>query len=164
MTVSVKKACEPHATAFDYVIADQVERLDDLLREKAEDAEDFFAKNHITAGLKVLLQEGLARLAGKSGQSLFELRQAMGGGKTQSMIALGLLARDPSLRATHADGIPHANGFGAARVIAINGRNVSRDRYIWGDIITQLGRAEDGSRFWRDEPHWICRRAQLLRR
>lgn len=152
MNMSVRKACEPHATAFDYVISDQVERLDDLLREKAEDAADFFAKNHITAGLKVLLQEGLARLAGKSGQSLFELRQAMGGGKTHSMIALGLLARDPSLRATHADGIPHANGFGPARVVAINGRNVSRDRYIWGDIITQLGRAEDGSRFWREGP------------
>lgn len=77
MNMSVRRACEPHATAFDYVISDQVERLDDLLREKAEDAADFFAKNHITAGLKVLLQEGLARLAGKSGQSLFELRQAM---------------------------------------------------------------------------------------
>ncbi len=152
MVSTVRKACVPHSAAFDYVISEQVERLDDLLNEKAGDAADFFAKNHITSGLRVLLQEGLARLAGKSGQALYELRQAMGGGKTHSMIALGLLARDPSLRSKHAADIPHADGFGAARVVAINGRNVSRDRYIWGDIITQLNQTELGTRFWRDGP------------
>lgn len=35
-----------------------------------------------------------------AGSSVFLLSQAMGGGKTHSMIALGLLARDPALRRT----------------------------------------------------------------
>jgi len=152
MALSVRDLCEPHESAFAYVVGDQVERLDQVISDSAKDADDFFAKNHITAGLRVLLTEGIARLAGKSGQALFELRQAMGGGKTHSMIALGLLAKSAQLRKTYAATIPHISGFGDARVVAVNGRSIERGRHIWGEIITQLGKAEEGAKFWRDGP------------
>jgi len=48
--------------------------------------------------MKQLLREGFRRLSGRSDQAVFVLSQAMGGGKTHSMIALGLLARHPDLR------------------------------------------------------------------
>jgi hypothetical protein len=40
--------------------------------------------------MKTLLRQGLQRLSGTSGQAVFELKQAMGGGKTHSMLALAL--------------------------------------------------------------------------
>lgn len=152
MAGTVRELCQPHDAAFAYVVGDQVERLDQVINDSASQAEDFFAKNHVTAGLKVLLQEGLARLAGKSGQAMFELRQAMGGGKTHSMIALGLLARSAALRKKFASDISHANNFGDAKVVAVDGRSIDRTRHIWGEIITQLDRVDVGSVHWRDGP------------
>ncbi len=52
----------------------------------------------VTHGMSQLFREGMLRLCGKSDQAVFELTQAMGGGKTHMMIALGLLARHPELR------------------------------------------------------------------
>lgn len=98
MLQTVKDACELHPMALDYAMGDQIEHLSDLLDEVEKSAQDFFAKTYVTAGMRVLLQQGLERLAGKSDQAVFELKQAMGGGKTHSMLALGLLARNPGLR------------------------------------------------------------------
>jgi hypothetical protein len=46
----------------------------------------------------------------------------MGGGKTHSMIALGLLARDSTLRAEVVPEIARASAFGKAQIAAVNGR------------------------------------------
>ncbi len=95
MGKTVRQLCSPHDSVFDYVIGDQVEKLDVVVLGSGTEVEDFFRKNHLTAGLRVLLRDGIARLAGKSGRAIFELRQAMGGGKTHSMIALGLFGKAP---------------------------------------------------------------------
>jgi len=86
-----------------------------------------------------LFREGMLRLSGQSDQAVFELTQAMGGGKTHLMIALGLLARNPELRQQilPADLAGRIN-FGNARIAAFSGRN-NPDNLIWGDIATQLG-------------------------
>jgi hypothetical protein len=99
-----------------------------------------------------LFREGLLRMSGKSDQAVFELTQAMGGGKTHMMIALGLLARHPQLR----PGVLPADvqtrvEFGPARIAAFNGRNTP-ENYIWGDIATQLGEAEAIKPFWANGP------------
>lgn len=152
MAASVRSLCTPHEAAFAYVVSDQIEKLDQVLRDTSVEAEDFFARNHVTAGLRVLLHEGLARLAGRSGDALFELRQAMGGGKTHSMIALGLFARSAALRAKHIPEMHHGTAFGDARVVAIDGHSIDRARYIWGEIITQLGKVDEGAFHWKDGP------------
>ena len=61
-------------------------------------AREFFRRNYFTAGLELLVKRGFDRLAGKSEDGAFYLTQAMGGGKTHSLIAFGLLAADPALR------------------------------------------------------------------
>ena len=58
----------------------------------------FFRRNHFTAGLERLVRRGFERLAGKTEDGAFYLTQAMGGGKTHSLIAFGLLAANPGLR------------------------------------------------------------------
>jgi hypothetical protein len=161
MLQTVKDACELHPMALDYAMGDQIEHLSDLLDTAEKAAGEFFAKNYVTAGMRVLLRQGLERLSGRSDQGVFELKQAMGGGKTHSMLALGLLARNPALRnqvpADISAGLPPDK----ARVIAINGRSVSRDTFLWGDIAAQAGKPDLFAKFWKNgadapgERDWI---------
>src|SRR3954464_9375837 len=94
---TLKALCRPRQSVFDSSKRDTVLDLTDLIERKI-DAPDFFAENHITEGMHTLLVEGFRRLEGKSAQGVFKLTQAMGGGKTHSMLAFGLLADHPELR------------------------------------------------------------------
>ena len=102
--------------------------------------------------MHTLLRQGLQRLAGSSGQAVFELKQSMGGGKTHSMLALGYLAANPGL--AHLVPKEISQGFTptAARVVAISGRSISRDKHLWGDIAEQLGKADDFVEFYKGSP------------
>lgn len=94
MLLTVKDACELHPMVLEYSMSEQVENLSDVIIATSSNAREFFEKNYVvTKGMETLLNQGLRRLGGKSDQAVFELKQAMGGGKTHSMIALGLLAR-----------------------------------------------------------------------
>jgi len=159
--MTVNEACEIQPSALDFALSDQVEHLSDLLLDAETKPEDFFSKNYVTAGMSRLLREALQRLSGGSSQAVFELRQAMGGGKTHSMLALGILARNPALYArVPADVTVDIVPF-KATVVAINGRCISKDRYLWGDIAEQLGKREQFSKFWKNgadapsEKDWI---------
>ncbi len=108
-----------------------------------------FSRNFVTHGMEQLFREGMLRLSGKSDQAVFELTQAMGGGKTHMMVALGLLARHAHLRPEVLPTELHERvDFGNARIAAFNGRN-NPDNYIWGEIATQLGEEE------AIKPHWV---------
>ena len=93
--------------------------------------------------MRTLLTEGFRRLEGKSAQGVFKLTQAMGGGKTHNLLALGLLARHPEYRAPVMGGFytPDA-GLGPVRVVAFSGRESDAPFGIWGAIAEQLGRTE----------------------
>ena len=150
MLLTVKDACELHPMALDYAMGDQVENLSDVISATPVLAREFFAKNYVTKGMETLLNQGLRRLAGKSGQAVFELKQAMGGGKTHSMIALGLLARDSALRSEVVPDIAQDATFGDAKVVVINGRDGFEKTFVWGEIANQLGKSAEFSQFWRD--------------
>jgi len=150
MLKTVRDACEPHKVAFDFSPNEQVEDLAQVLDGKA-DGRAFYAKNHITAGMRQLFELGLKRLAGKNDQAIFELTQAMGGGKTHTMVAFGLLARNESLRAEVLPSLAREAPFGSARVVAFTGRNYPK-HFLWGEIARQLGKADTFSRYWQDGP------------
>ena len=78
-------------------MSEGIENLADLIGGEG-DGQEFFSRNYVTHGMEQLFREGMLRLSSKSDQAVFELTQAMGGGKTHMMIALGLLARHPELR------------------------------------------------------------------
>ncbi len=99
----LQQTCRPRQSVFDRTRRDTVLNLSDLLQNRldAGSARHFFSENYITAGMKVLIQKSFDRLSGRQDQpSAYLLSQAMGGGKTHSMIALGLLARYPEIRGT----------------------------------------------------------------
>jgi hypothetical protein len=155
MILSVRDACDIH----DHVRhADPTPEIDDLLDALAEAASSsdaaaqFFKTNAITGGMRLLLELGFRRLAGKGEQPSFVLAQAMGGGKTHVMIALGLLAQLPTLRRRVLGEAGLADEFdGAARVVSITGRR-NPAHYLWGEIAAQLGKPEVFRRFWAEGP------------
>ena len=145
MIQTVRQACRFNPAIQDYRMSQGIENLADLIND-AGDGREFFARNFVTHGMEQLFREGLLRLSGKSDQAVFELTQAMGGGKTHMMIALGLLARHPHLRR---EVLPaELNGridFGQARMAAFNGRN-NPDHYLWGESPVSSARTKRSSR------------------
>lgn len=151
MIRTVKQACQFNPVIQDYRMSQGIENLADLINDQGNGSE-FFSRNYVTHGMEQLFREGMLRLSGKSDQAVFELTQAMGGGKTHMMIALGLLARHDHLRPeVLAAELNDRLDFGKARIAAFNGRN-NPDNYIWGDIATQLGEEEAIRPYWASGP------------
>jgi hypothetical protein len=157
MIKTVKQACRFNPIIRDYRMSQGIESLADLI-DDAGNGREFFARNFITHGMDQLFREGLLRLSGKSDQAVFELTQAMGGGKTHMMIALGLLARNPHLRAeVLLEDLTSRIDVGQARIAAFNGRN-NPDNFIWGEIATQLGAEEAIKPYWANGPKAVDQR------
>jgi hypothetical protein len=96
---TVRSACTLQEGALEIRVSDQITQLAQVIANET-DGRKFFKRTHVTGGLQTLMNEGLARLSGKSSQAIFHLKQAMGGGKTHLMTGMGLLARHPGLRET----------------------------------------------------------------
>ncbi|MEH2592991.1 DUF499 domain-containing protein [Bradyrhizobium sp. AZCC 1721] len=145
---TIKQLCVPNAVVSTDSLVEQVAQIEDFAASKI-DGRDFFKRNHFTAGLELLVKRGFDRLAGRSEDGAFYLTQAMGGGKTHSLIAFGLLASDPGLRREVVPKIAHGNDFGAAKVVIFNGHQ-NPDTLLWGYIAEQLGRGDVMAPFWRN--------------
>ena len=113
-----------------------------LLKDRIS-PDQFFDENFITSGMQTLLDKVFERLEGRSNQaSTFLLSQAMGGGKTHNMIALGLLAKNPALRSKILGKGGQGSRLGAIRVIGFNGRESDAKFDIWGKLAEQLGKKD----------------------
>jgi hypothetical protein len=92
--------------------------------------------------MRRLLKETFRRFKGESQQGVFVLSQAMGGGKTHNMIALGLLAKQPELRQRVIGDLCDTKGLGEVRVVAFTGRESDAPFGVWGSIAEQLGQEQ----------------------
>jgi hypothetical protein len=144
---NVKQLCTPSSLVTSDSLVEQVAQIEDFASGKI-DGREFFRRNHFTDGLRRLVERGFERLAGKSDDGAFYLTQAMGGGKTHSLIAFGLLAADPSLRKEVLPRLTVGAEFGATKVVIFNGHK-NPDSLLWGYIADQLGRGEVMAPFWR---------------
>jgi len=155
---TIQNACELHPKALDINVGDQIEKLDEVISET--EGKGYFKKTFITEGMKTLLTKGMARLAGKSTDAVFHLKQAMGGGKTHLMVGFGLLAKDAELRQVLIGSMPYQGDFTAAKIAAFNGRN-NPGNYFWGELARQLDRESLFKEYWEsgakapDEQAWL---------
>src|SRR6516162_3682689 len=94
---TISRRCTPSPAVTSDSLVEQVAQVEDLA-DGSIDGREFFRRNHFTDGLQRLVERGFERLAGRGDDGAFYLTQAMGGGKTHSLIAFGLLASDPGLR------------------------------------------------------------------
>ena len=143
----VKQLCTPSAVVTSDSLVEQVAQIEDFASGRI-DGRAFFQRNYFTAGLELLVRRGFQRLAGKSEEGAFYLTQAMGGGKTHSLIAFGLLAADPALRREFAPKLTSEADFGAAKVVIFNGHQ-NPETLLWGYIAEKLGRGDVMAPFWR---------------
>jgi len=138
----LSQTCKPRQSVFDRSRRDVVLNISDLLEDKI-DADRFFEENYITDGMQTLIDKAFGRLENTSSQAgTFLLAQAMGGGKTHSMIALGLLARYPKLRAKVLGNTEVGAQVGAVKVIGFNGREADAPFGLWGELAKQLDKKE----------------------
>jgi hypothetical protein len=145
---TVKQLCTPNGVVTSDSLVEQVAQLDDFASGKINGRE-FFRRNYFTAGLDLLVKRGFERLAGKTDDGAFYLTQAMGGGKTHSLIAFGLLAEDPELRKEILPRVQSGKEFGSAKVVIFNGHQ-NPDSLLWGYVAEKLGRADVMAPFWRN--------------
>ncbi|MCF8008042.1 MAG: DUF499 domain-containing protein [Methylovulum sp.] len=155
---NIKSACTLQPKALDINVGDQIEQLDQIINDT--NGQEYFNKTFITDGMKTLLSKGMARLAGKSNDTVFHLKQAMGGGKTHLMVGFGLLAKDQALRSALIGTMAYQADFGMAKIAAFNGRN-NPATYLWGEIARQLGKELLFREYWEagakapDEQAWV---------
>lgn len=147
---TVRSACVLAPNALSIDVSDQIEQLEQLINDEGT-GEAFYTKTFITAGMRDLLRGTIERLAGKSSNAVFHLKQAMGGGKTHLIVGTGLAAKHRDLRHKYCSDLPHIDAFEDARVVAFNGRN-SPAHYVWGEIAHQLGKGEEFKKFWLSGP------------
>ena len=152
MTIKSLQHLVPRTTVLDGT-ADFVVNLADLPRLNEGEAREFLDSNVLTAGMELLLQQSFSRMAGeKSASGIYKLSESMGGGKTQSMIVAGILARFPKLAGLigfHKT-LPQAK---PDVVASFTGR--STDQKVWVSIGKQLGKDFPADRApseteWRD--------------
>jgi hypothetical protein len=140
--MTLKTQCVPRPSVFASDRRATVLSLDTFLKGQIQ-GKQFFDENYFTVGMSTLVDRAFRQLAGeRSGSSVFQLSQAMGGGKTHSMIALGLLARDPDLRRHVLGADDPAPRLGVCHVVGFNGRSTDAPGGIWGSLAEQLGKDE----------------------
>jgi hypothetical protein len=142
MAKPLATCCTPRPSVFRQDRRATVLNLDTFLAGKI-DGPEFFRENYLTSGMETLIDRAFRHLAGgMAGSSVFHLSQAMGGGKTHSMMALGLLARDPELRSRVLGEKNPAPKLGAVRIVGFNGRQSDAPLGICGSLSAQLGKEE----------------------
>lgn len=145
--MTLQAHCVPRPSVFAADRRATVLSLDTFLKGQVH-GQEFFDENYFTNGMLTLVDRAFRHLAGeRSGSSVFLLSQAMGGGKTHSMIGLGLLARDPELRKRVLGAEDPAPRLGKCRVIGFNGRSTDAPGGIWGSLAEQLGKSELFARY-----------------
>jgi len=102
------------------------------------EAKEFLESNVLTSGMEELAMQVFDRTAGGPSRGIFKLSEAMGGGKTQSMLVTGILARMPGLVSE----VPFKKKpkiVSLDAVVAFTGR--ATDKTVWCEIGAQLGAA-----------------------
>ena len=128
--------CVPRPETIVGTDADDVQELDQLLHGQI-DPNDFFEKTFVTETMKHVFTRAFSRFTDRSVSSgLIILKQAMGGGKTHTMIATGLLAKHPHIRQkVLGKDFPYQYD-GEVRVVGFTGRWT--DTLPWLEIAKQL--------------------------
>jgi len=136
---TIHQLCEPREGIFSSANQDFALNLKDFL-DNGIDAAEFFEENYVSHGMTRLFELAFSRFAGKDAPAVIKLTQAMGGGKTHNMIALGLLARDQKFRKSYLAKLVKSAYEGEVRVVGFHGRETDYKFGIWGAIAKQLNK------------------------
>lgn len=143
---TLRKALVVRDSVFDETKRDDTLDITSLI-DNTVDANRFFEETFVTSGMDLLFDSAFKRFMGKADNGLIKLTQAMGGGKTHNMVALGLIAKNPDIRKTLSNG--KYNEFkDKIKVVAYTGRESDLELGIWGEIARQLGKEESFASYY----------------
>lgn len=134
------EVCKPRESVFDESKRDDTLDLSNLL-DNSIDGNEFFKETYITEGMELLFDTAFKRFEGKAASGVIKLTQAMGGGKTHNMLALGVLAKEKDLRERVLDG-KFKDFNREINVVAYTGRESDLEFGIWGEIARQLDKKD----------------------
>ena len=117
--------------------SESVENLEALQNGKL--TSEWLDANYPTRNLQTVVETVFSRLDGRSGTVGFHLQQSMGGGKTHTLLCLGLLGKDPRLVKRYFPEVQVADEQ-PVRIVCIDGR-ANHQSGIWGTVAEQLGKA-----------------------
>jgi hypothetical protein len=137
---TLKQACKIRESVVDETQRDDTLDLSNITNGNI-DEDRFFAETFITNGMELLFDTAFKRFRGEAGTGLVKLTQAMGGGKTHNMVALGILARNPKFRKEILGG-KYNDYKEEVEVISYTGRESDLEYGIWGEIAKQLGKED----------------------
>ena len=137
---NLKNALTVRESVFDETQRDDTLDLASLI-DNTVDANRFFDETFITSGMELLFDTAFKRFRGQADNGIIKLTQAMGGGKTHNMVALGVLATNPGVRKNVLNG-KYSNIQDKIKVVAYTGRESDLEFGIWGEIARQLGKEE----------------------
>lgn len=129
------ECCIPRQSVLDGS-EDFVVNLSSLADLSEAEAREFLDSNVLTSGMEDLIDQVFDRISAGGARAIYKLSEAMGGGKTQSMIVSGILARFPSLKSA----VPFTTSPKITNpdfVVSFTGRDT--DKNIWVAIGEQLG-------------------------
>ena len=144
---TLAQLCIPRESVYNKSRRDVVLDLTDLIEDKINPGE-FFNENYRTDGMRSLFREAFRRFEGKEASGIIRLTQAMGGGKTHNLIALGLLAKNPQYRSKVIGDMSIQYDNRPVRVVAFTGRESDAPLGIWGTIAEQLGKKEQFNEYY----------------
>lgn len=139
--------CKPRESVFEETTREDVLNLSDLIEGRIECA-SFFEENYTTDGMKTLFHTAFNRFIKQGQTGVIKLTQAMGGGKTHNMLAVGLLAANPEFRSKVMEDSGKYKAVGKVRVVAFSGRESDAPYGIWGSIAEQIGKKEVFSQYY----------------
>lgn len=137
---SLFEMCKPRDSVFDESKRDDTLDLSNLLDDSIN-GDEFFKETYVTEGMELLFDTAFKRFEGKAASGVIKLTQAMGGGKTHNMLALGVLAKSKNLREKVLNG-KFKNFNKDINVVAYTGRESDLEFGIWGEIARQLGKKD----------------------
>ncbi|MDI6780568.1 MAG: DUF499 domain-containing protein [bacterium] len=139
--------CKPRQSVFEETKREDVLNLSDL-REGRIECDSFFEENYLTDGMNTLFHTAFNRFMKQGQTGVVKLTQAMGGGKTHNMLALGLLAANPEFRSKVLTDSEKYKAIGRVRVVAFSGRESDAPFGIWGSLAEQIGKKEAFSQYY----------------
>jgi len=143
----LQELCIPRESVFDETQRDDTLDLTNLIDGKI-DIDRFITETYVTEGMSQLLDSAFKRFKRRGSSGIIKLSQAMGGGKTHSMMIAGLLAEHPELRKKFLEGKYDDDQLGKVKVVAFTGRESDAPYGIWGAIAEQLGKKDSFKEYY----------------
>lgn len=137
---TLRQALVVRDSVFDESKRDDTLDLASLI-DNTVDVERFFEETYITSGMELLFDTAFKRFRGQADNGIIKLTQAMGGGKTHNMVALGLLSTNTEIRKTILNG-KYNDYQKKIKVVSYTGRESDLEFGVWGEIARQLGKED----------------------